>query len=82
MARKIIPGVTVRGALIQMGPHKIDRTNWDWSEVDRNPFFTPDARAAKVFGKAAESVRPLFEDSNSGAVSTVAANCSALPRPN
>ena len=41
VARKIIPGVTIRGALIQMGPHKIDRTNWDWSEVDRNPFFRP-----------------------------------------
>ena len=37
VARKVIPGVTVRGAFIQMGPHKIDRTNWDWDEVDRNP---------------------------------------------
>lgn len=41
IARKIIPQVSVRGALIQIGPHKIDRTHWNWDEVDRNPFFTP-----------------------------------------
>ena len=34
VARKILAGVTIRGALVQMGPHKIDRGNWDWNEVD------------------------------------------------
>ena len=34
IARKILPGVKVRGALVQMGPHDIDRANWDWEEVD------------------------------------------------
>ena len=48
VARKIIPGVTIRGALVQMGPHRIDRTNWDWEEVHRNPFFTPDAQGGEV----------------------------------
>ncbi len=33
IARKILPGVTVRGALVQMGPHKIDRDKWDWDEI-------------------------------------------------
>jgi chorismate synthase len=42
VARKVIPDVKVRGALVQMGPHKIDRANWDWDEVGRNPFFCPD----------------------------------------
>src|SRR5579864_9236938 len=28
----------IRGALVQMGPHSIDRARWDWAEVDRNPF--------------------------------------------
>jgi chorismate synthase len=41
----------VRGALVQMGPHKIDRANWDWDEVDRNPFFSPDAAAAGAMGR-------------------------------
>ena len=42
VARKIMPDVKVRGALVQMGPHKIDRAAWDWDEVGRNPFFCPD----------------------------------------
>ena len=37
IARKILAGVKVRGALVQMGPHKIDRAKWDWDEIARNP---------------------------------------------
>ena len=40
--------MTVRGALIQMGAHKIDRARWDWDEVERNPFFCPDAQGGEV----------------------------------
>ncbi|MCA3562319.1 MAG: chorismate synthase [Aestuariivirga sp.] len=72
VARKIIPGVTIRGALVQMGPHKIDRTNWDWPEVDRNPFFTPDARAAKFFEDYLDGVRK--SGSSIGAVIEVTAS--------
>src|SRR5271165_5040352 len=42
VARRIVPGATVRGALVAMGPHWIDRARWDWDEVARNPFFCPD----------------------------------------
>ncbi len=72
VARKIIPGVTIRGALIQMGPHKIDRTNWDWGQVDRNPFFTPDAKAAKFFEEYLDGVRK--SGSSIGAVIEVTAS--------
>ena len=72
VARKIIPGVTIRGALIQMGPHKIDRRHWDWSEVDRNPFFTPDAKAAKFFEEYLDGVRK--SGSSIGAVIEVTAS--------
>ncbi len=72
VARKIIPGVTIKGALIQMGPHKIDRTNWDWSEVDRNPFFTPDAKAAKFFEEYLDGVRK--SGSSIGAIIEVTAS--------
>src|SRR5262245_59580667 len=41
IARKVVPGMTVRAALIQMGPHRVDRARWDWDQVDRNPFFWP-----------------------------------------
>src|SRR5271163_94634 len=47
VARKIVPGLNVRGALVQMGPHRIDRARWDWAEVERNPFFCPDTEKAK-----------------------------------
>ena len=50
VARLVLgPGVTIRGAMVQMGPHAIDRTRWDWAEVDGNPFFCPDPKAAKVW---------------------------------
>ena len=44
IARKILgPNIEVRGALIQIGPHEINRDNWDWDQVSKNPFWSPDA---------------------------------------
>jgi chorismate synthase len=57
IARKIVPGMTVRAALIQMGEHKIDRSRWDWDEVERNPFFCPDAQAGKMFESYLDGIR-------------------------
>ena len=42
IARKIIPDIKIRAALVQMGPHQINRNNWDWDLVNKNPFFSPD----------------------------------------
>ena len=47
IARKIVPGLTVRGALVQMGPHKIDRTRWDWNEVDKQSVLLPRRRCRR-----------------------------------
>ncbi|MGD0640828.1 MAG: chorismate synthase, partial [Roseiarcus sp.] len=57
IARKVVPGVTIRSALVQMGKLKIDRERWDWAEVARNPFFCPDAEAAARFADALDEVR-------------------------
>ncbi|MBV8525282.1 MAG: chorismate synthase [Acetobacteraceae bacterium] len=47
IARLVLgPEVLIRGALVQLGPHRIDRSRWDWAEVDRNPFFCPDPVAS------------------------------------
>jgi len=46
LARKVIPGVTIRGALVQIGNLKINRENWDWDEVNNNDFFCPDSEMA------------------------------------
>ncbi len=71
VARKIIGNVTVRGALVQMGPHKIDRAKWDWDEVGRNPFFCPDAEKAKFFETYLDGIRK--SGSSIGAVLEVVA---------
>ncbi|NVK41295.1 MAG: chorismate synthase [Oceanospirillaceae bacterium] len=39
-------GIEVRGYLSQLGPIRIDESRFDWDEVARNPFFSPDADAA------------------------------------
>ena len=57
IARKILDGVTLRGALVQMGPHKIDRDRWDWDEVARNPFFCPDALKADFYADYLDGIR-------------------------
>jgi len=72
IARKIIPDITIRGALVQMGRYRITRESWDWDEVDRNPFFTPDAEAAKTFEGYLDEVRK--NGSSCGAVIEVVAS--------
>jgi len=50
IARRVLgEGVVIRGALVQLGPHRIDRSRWDWSAVDDNPFFCPDRQAAQMW---------------------------------
>jgi chorismate synthase len=57
IARKIVPGMMVRGALIRMGEHGIDRARWSWDEVERNPFFCPDAEQARFFEAYLDDIR-------------------------
>jgi chorismate synthase len=71
VARKVIPGVTIRGALVQIGPHKIDRSRFDWAEVDRNPLFCPDAQTAALWADYLDEVRK--SGSSIGAVVEVVA---------
>ena len=71
VARKVIPGIKIRGALIQIGPHKINRKSWDWDEVGNNPFFTPDAKAAETWAGYLDGIRK--SGSSIGAVIEVVA---------
>jgi chorismate synthase len=71
IARKVVPGMSVRGALIQMGRHRIDRDCWDWAEVERNAFFCPDEKMAAVFADYLDEVRK--KGSSIGAVVEVVA---------
>ena len=71
VARKILPEVKVRGALVQMGPHRIDRAKWDWDEIARNPFFCPDRDKAAFFEEYLDGIRK--SGSSIGAVIEVVA---------
>ena len=57
IARKVIPGVMIRGALVQIGQIKIDRGNWNWDEVGNNPFFSPDKTAGEHWTDYLDKVR-------------------------
>ncbi len=73
VARKVLgDGVVVRGALVQMGPHPIDRGLWDWEAVEDNPFWCPDPVAAAEWAGFLESVRK--RGSSIGAVVEVVAS--------
>ncbi|MEO1458009.1 MAG: chorismate synthase [Pseudomonadota bacterium] len=70
---ELLPDLSIRGALVQMGPHGVDRAGWDWAEVDRNPFFAPDPKAAEDWAgylddlrKSGESVGAVIEIVASG----------------
>ncbi|MBR1217904.1 chorismate synthase [Bradyrhizobium sp. U87765 SZCCT0131] len=71
IARKVIAGMTVRGALVQMGPHKINRDNWDWDQVAQNPFFCPDKDSAAFYADYLDGIRK--SGSSIGAVIEVVA---------
>ena len=57
VARKVLTGVAIRGALVQIGPHKIDRARFDWDEVEKNPFFCPDKDAAARWADYLDDIR-------------------------
>lgn len=70
LARKVVPGMVVRGALVAMGSKEIDRANWNWDFIESadNPFFTPDPASVAIFSdyldemrKAGSSVGALIE---------------------
>jgi chorismate synthase len=57
IARKVIESVTIRGAMVQIGPHKIDRARFDWEEVGKNPFFCPDKDSAERWADYLDDIR-------------------------
>jgi chorismate synthase len=73
IARRILgDGVTIRGALVQVGPHRIDRARWDWDAVDDNPFWSPDRQAVQLWSGFLDEVRK--RGSSAGAVIEVVAS--------
>ena len=65
---KLIPGIEIRGYMVQMGPKSADRTRFDDTQIDANPFWCPDPQAAEDWAiyldalrKSGESVGAVIE---------------------
>ncbi|MEP2782264.1 MAG: chorismate synthase [Pseudoruegeria sp.] len=69
--KAIAPNIQITGYMTQIGPHSIDRNRFDWDQIEQNPFWTPDAQAAKDWE---EYLNALRKDGNSvgGVVEVVA----------
>jgi chorismate synthase len=73
IARLVLgPEVSIRGALVQMGLHKIERAKWDWDAVGENPFWCPDRDSAAAWATYLDQVRKA--GSSCGAVIEVVAS--------
>ncbi len=58
IARKVLGiGIEVKAALVQIGDHEINRDNWDWDEVNNNPFWCPDKAMVPVWEKYLDDIR-------------------------
>lgn len=77
VARKVLhsilgEGVSIRGALVQIGPHAVDRDRWDWDTIEQNPFWCPDAKMAADWEVYLDDIRK--KGSSVGAVIEVVAD--------
>jgi chorismate synthase len=71
IARKIIPGVEIRGAVVQIGPHAVSPDRMDWSQTLANPFWCPDPGMVPVWEDHLETIRKA--GSSTGAIVAVEA---------
>jgi len=71
LARLVVPNIIIRGAVIAIGGLEINRAHWDWEEVLRNPFFTPDAEMVPRFSECLDEIRK--KGSSIGAVVEIVA---------
>jgi chorismate synthase len=73
VAKRVLgEAIQIRCALIQIGPHKILRANWDWDQTRENPFFAPDAAIVPVWEAFLDQVRKA--GSSTGAILEVVAS--------
>ena len=71
IARKIIGGVQIRGAVVQIGPHAVDPRRIDWTQTENNPFWCPDPEMVPVWEEHLETIRKA--GSSTGAIVAVEA---------
>ncbi|AUX68867.1 chorismate synthase [Porphyrobacter sp. HT-58-2] len=57
VARLVIPEVTITAYVCELGGDRIDPANIDYAEIAKNPFFCPDAAAAKRWEEKVDAAR-------------------------
>jgi chorismate synthase len=55
--KTLLPNLEIKGSMVQMGPHKIDRDRWDWNQIEQNPFWSPDAIMAEQWADYLDELR-------------------------
>ena len=80
VARKVLlhqlgKKVSIRAAVVQIGDKAIDRSRWDWAEIENNPFWGPDALMAEAWEKYLDDIRK----SGSSAGALVEVHASGIP---
>jgi len=68
---ELAPRIEITGYMTRMGAHEIDRANFDWDQIEQNPFWTPDAQAAGTWADYLDGLRK--SGSSVGAVIEVVA---------
>jgi chorismate synthase len=53
----LVPDLRIAGYMVQMGPRAADRARFDLDEVERNPFWCPDAAAAADWADYLDELR-------------------------
>jgi chorismate synthase len=55
--KSLCPDVQITGYMTQIGTKTIDRDNFDWDEIEKNAFWTPDAKAAEDWATYLDELR-------------------------
>ena len=53
----LTPEIRILGYMVQMGADKIERGQMDLNEIEKNPFWTPDAASAKTWADKLDALR-------------------------
>lgn len=69
---QLVPDLSIRAGMVQMGPHVIDRARIDWTTLNDNPFWCPDPQAAAEWADILDATRKA--GSSLGAIIEVEAN--------
>jgi chorismate synthase len=69
---ELVPGLRITGYMVQIGPHRIDRSRFDAQQIEQNPFWCPDPEAATQWAAYLDDLR--LNHNSVGAVIEVTAS--------